>query len=1109
MTTDTPNLQPGEKAAPAETPEHDTLQAAPLAPGATLGPNIISKLLGASDSGYTYLANDGATVVQEYFPLQFAVRDTDGVSLLLCDAQFNSDFEQGLTEFLLLARVLSQLDHPGRIAHYEENDGAAWYSIDLPVRASLADLLHTGQRLPEETLKTILYSAITYLDAAHDTGGLHLELKPARILLADEDQSVICGFSTDKSHYPPSDAESVPDFRAPELASFRGQLGRWTDYYALGAILYQGVCRVAPVDALVRLEATDKGLSDPLPMAVDAGQGFFSHSILSLIDRLLRLDPTLRPQNAAELIAALDPETAPDSDDTEPPDLSIEIDQAVRQASGGANDPRDASSDRPLDAMVNRVRGASTIVLSALDKTQNLVKTPKPVAPNLENTRLSRQGINKASTQNSRREPLIAGGLHDPENHGVSRNQVSDDQTPLQIADDLETAGHVLTNPEFDDFSLPPQRRRSAAAPAKTPAGFDGKKLLQKLPAPLRAYSVRFTLGVLLILIGVYLLYLLVTPPGAHENGPSNTTIEIIGATDLTPSNISDIEIAQAQFTDVAEKSNAAEFAREDDLARANAYRDAEKLSRLSKPHLARARTYLDEGHLISPPDANAYSEFRTVLKMNPDSTHAQKGLVRVTDGIIAEIDQLTQRNDFSGARRLLDDAVKAIGDQTRLAATRSNIGKVEKSWKQEQALAKLEAKEAQRAREEKQRVENLLAKASAAFDADRLRAPSEDNALALYRTVLTLDPANARARNGIERITQVYLGEARDALAQNQLGRAARGLEAAAAVDPTNPNVAILSTQLQQRQYLEAKEAQRAREEKQRVENLLAKASAAFDADRLRAPSEDNALALYRTVLTLDPANARARNGIERITQVYLGEARDALAQNQLGRAARGLEAAAAVDPTNPNVAILSTQLQQRQYLEAEQKRLQAEADERIARAQAIAEEQASLNLSSGVKAYYNGDYTRAFQFLTPLAKGGEPQAQVRVARMLLEARGTNRDKPRAIGMFSAALGPVQLAAQEGSAWAQSDLADYYVDGFVIDKDLASAAFWYRKAAEQGYAPAQTNLGWLYFNGYEGAAPNRAVAVHWFNKAAAQGNWAAVKNLRALGEEIPGQGGS
>jgi len=996
MTTDTQNPQPDEKAAPAETPEPDTLQAAPLAPGATLGPNAISRLLGVSDSGYTYLANNGTTVVQEYFPLQFAVRDADGVSLLLCDAQFNSDFEQGLTEFLRLARVLSQLDHPGRIAYYEENDGAAWYSIDLPVRASLADLLETGQRLPEETLKTILYSAITYLDAAHDTGGLHLELTPARILLADEDQLVICGFSTDKFHYPPADANSVHDFRAPELASFRGQLGRWTDYYALGAILYQGVCRAAPVDALARLEAADKGLGDPLPAATDTGQGFFSYSILSLIDRLLRLDPTARPQNAAELIAALDPGALPVSDDTEPPDLSVEIEQTGSRTAGRARDLESAPGGGSRDSVANRVRGASTIVLSALDKTKNALKTPKPVPPNRKKTSLFSQEAIETDTQSSRREPLIAGGLHDPEKHGVNPASASNDRTPLKIADDLENVGQALTGPEFDDLSLPPQRRESAETPVKTAAGFNRKRLFQQLPAPLRAYSVRFGIGVLLILVAVYLLYLLVTPPGAHENGPSSTTIEIIGATDLTPSDSPDLANAQTVFTDNVGQSDAAEFAREDDLARANAYRDAEKLSRLSEPHLARAQTYLEQGHLISPPDGNAYSEFRTVLKMDPESSAAQQGLARVTDGIIAEIDQLAQDSDFSSARELLDDAIKAIGDQTRLTATRSRIDKIEDTWKQEQAVAKLQAEK-----------------------------------------------------------------------------------------------------------------AQRTREQRQKVETLLAEASAAFDADRLRAPPGDNALALYRTVLTLDPANARARNGIERVTQVYLDEARDALARNRLGLAAQGLEAAAGIDPTNPNVVILSTQLQRRQYLEAEQQRLQAEADDRMSKAQAIADEQASLNLTSGVKAYYNGDYKRAYQFLDPLAQAGEPQAQVRVARMLLEARGTDRDKPRAIGMFSAALAPVQLAAREGSAWAQSDLADYYVDGFVIDKDLGSAAFWYRKAAEQGYAPAQTNLGWLYFNGYEGVAPNRAVAVHWFSEAAAQGNQAAVRNLQALGETIPGQGGS
>jgi len=81
---------------------------------------------------------------------------------------------------------------------------------------------------------------VTYLEAAHHAGLLHLELTPERILLAEEDKLLICGFSTDKLHYPPEDLTASHDYRAPELASFRGHLGKWTDYYSLGAILYQG-----------------------------------------------------------------------------------------------------------------------------------------------------------------------------------------------------------------------------------------------------------------------------------------------------------------------------------------------------------------------------------------------------------------------------------------------------------------------------------------------------------------------------------------------------------------------------------------------------------------------------------------------------------------------------------------------------------------------------------------------------------------------------------------------------------------------------------------------------------------------------------------------------
>ena len=58
----------------------------------------------------------------------------------------------------------------------------------------------------------------------------------------------------------------------------------------------------------------------------------------------------------------------------------------------------------------------------------------------------------------------------------------------------------------------------------------------------------------------------------------------------------------------------------------------------------------------------------------------------------------------------------------------------------------------------------------------------------------------------------------------------------------------------------------------------------------------------------------------------------------------------------------------------------------------------------------------------------------------------------------------------------------------------------WLRKAAEQGNATAQNNLGWCYKNGY-GVTKNYYEAVKWYRKAAKQGNEIAKKNLERLGE--------
>ena len=61
------------------------------------------------------------------------------------------------------------------------------------------------------------------------------------------------------------------------------------------------------------------------------------------------------------------------------------------------------------------------------------------------------------------------------------------------------------------------------------------------------------------------------------------------------------------------------------------------------------------------------------------------------------------------------------------------------------------------------------------------------------------------------------------------------------------------------------------------------------------------------------------------------------------------------------------------------------------------------------------------------------------------------------------------------------------YKNGYGVSQDDSEAVKWYRKAAEQGDADAQYNLGWMYKNGY-GISQDDSEAVKWFRKVAEQG---------------------
>ena len=86
--------------------------------------------------------------------------------------------------------------------------------------------------------------------------------------------------------------------------------------------------------------------------------------------------------------------------------------------------------------------------------------------------------------------------------------------------------------------------------------------------------------------------------------------------------------------------------------------------------------------------------------------------------------------------------------------------------------------------------------------------------------------------------------------------------------------------------------------------------------------------------------------------------------------------------------------------------------------------------------------------------------------------------------------------AAEQGNAAAQFNLGLLYDNGQGVQRDYAKAASWYIKAAEQGLPRAQYNLGSMYSQG-QGVERSYTEAYYWLDLAA--DNWSGVHQQEAI----------
>ena len=273
---------------------------------------VIQSVLGQGGFGITYLARDrrlGALVaIKEYFPQAYAARDrTNTIHPNAGSVGDVENYRWGLQEFLKEARALAQFKHANivRVLRFLEANGTAYMVMEYEEGESLSShLAHHGGFLSEPVLLNIFLPVLTGLQAVHDTGLLHLDIKPDNIYLRRSGPPMIIDFGAARQRSGSDRSEKValtPCYAALEQYPGHGDLGPWSDVYSMGATLYRCITGKEPVDSRDREQGLKKLRVDQLIPATRFERPHYSAHIRSCVDQAMVLDAEKRPRSAFAL----------------------------------------------------------------------------------------------------------------------------------------------------------------------------------------------------------------------------------------------------------------------------------------------------------------------------------------------------------------------------------------------------------------------------------------------------------------------------------------------------------------------------------------------------------------------------------------------------------------------------------------------------------------------------------------------------------------------------------------------------------------------------------------------------------------------------------------
>lgn len=271
-----------------------------LPPGYHLIDYVIERKLGGGGFSMVYLAfdMDGQPVaIKEYLPDGIVARAEAGEVVPL-SADKEQVFRHGMRSFFDEGRALANIRHPNvvEVVNFFRANGTIYMVMKYERGRTLQRLIHdmTEEPMREGFVRGAFIHLLNGLREVHATRLLHFDIKPSNIYIRQDGTPLLIDFGAARQALG-VDQHSVPmytpGFAAPEQYNQRDRLGPWTDIYGVGASMYACICKRPPPPANERLK------DDRLVPAAKILTGRYSQEFLELIDSLLRLSYTERPQS--------------------------------------------------------------------------------------------------------------------------------------------------------------------------------------------------------------------------------------------------------------------------------------------------------------------------------------------------------------------------------------------------------------------------------------------------------------------------------------------------------------------------------------------------------------------------------------------------------------------------------------------------------------------------------------------------------------------------------------------------------------------------------------------------------------------------------------------